>query len=271
MDESDKITSERRSQGREAKFAPITISRTGAGQFTISSEKDAIVLSQADYEDVFFACPLDPPALYLLLNQTILQTAELRDILTQMVNKQGGIVPAMKAIQNAVLALDPKKTAEQPAPAPEPPPAPPVKKEIPTAEVVAPPARSTEPKLVPVAPVAAEVGAAAPEAKAGLHKRKVQPLSVEKAKDIVISRIKDGSYMLGFGNQNVTLSNEKFRELYFALPMDVPSIFKLFFTSLLPDVKSKTVFRRMMSMAGGSSVLLGKIVKELEKLRAQDV
>lgn len=307
----------------------ITVARTSSGQFSISDGQETIVLSRTDYEDVFFACPLDPSALYLLLNQTILQTAEQRDVLKRIVARCGGIIPTMEAIQAGVLALDPKEAAEPAATmkraseaqrgrviSPQSAPPTSMKEVIPVAEVVASPVKVIEPELVSTAPaspqappqatkLAEEKGSVSPPdartknvavSRTGdsgsslvpaaqtpptttpkttiLHKKQAAqttPPLVDKPKNIIISRAPDGSYTLRFGSQSVTLSNEKFRELYFSLPMSIPSMFKLFFTSLLPDIKSKTIFRRMMSMAGGSSVLLEKIVKELEKLRAQDV
>ncbi|MDQ7778935.1 MAG: hypothetical protein RDV41_04415 [Planctomycetota bacterium] len=266
----------------------IKVQHIDPDDFTISDGADTIVLSRVDYEDMFFAVPLDSPALYLLLNQTILQTAKSRDTLKRIIDRHGGIDAAMQALQVVVQALDPKAPVTPTKAAATAPSAPPLaaalpvapvaalapiraasaKGQIPTAEVVAPPPKPAKTTAAPT-PIP-------PEKKkpSVMHEKTVVAHVVsipEKAKAVKVAKGADGSYTINFGSQNVVLSNAKFKELYFALPMDIPSVFKLFFTSLLPDVKSKSAFRRMMSMAGGSSVFLGLVVKELEKMRAQDV
>ena len=87
-----------------------------AGKFVISDESDRIELTQTSYEDVFYAIPIDNGSLYMLLNDTVLDSADARSALKRMADRLGGVETAMTELQAKVKDVSPK-----PAPPPPPP------------------------------------------------------------------------------------------------------------------------------------------------------
>lgn len=90
------------------------------GKHVISDADDRIELTQVSYEDVFYAIPIDNGSLFMLLNDTVLETADARATLKRIVDRKGGIEPAMKELQDLVKEVQPGGAAPPPPPAPEP-------------------------------------------------------------------------------------------------------------------------------------------------------
>jgi hypothetical protein len=76
------------------------------GRFALVHGARRIELQRAQYEDVFYALPLDAGTLYRLLNDTIL-TGEPRNVFQALVKEAGGTEKAMAALGEAVTAVPP--------------------------------------------------------------------------------------------------------------------------------------------------------------------
>lgn len=118
------------------------------GKFVISDESDRIELTLVSYEDVFYAIPIDNGSLYMLLNDTVLDSADARSALKRMADRLGGVEPAMTELQAKVKDVSPK-------PAPPPPPPPPAEEDEEEEKtiVIRPPSRlGPSPVAPPVGP-----------------------------------------------------------------------------------------------------------------------
>jgi hypothetical protein len=234
----------------------FTVRRVDNG-FEISDGKDILLLTPAQYEDVYYAIPLDNPGLFLLLNDTILDKVEDRKALQRMTERAGGINSAMSALQEAVKKVSPK---EEPAPA-KPEKAPVEEKPIATA-----PSRSTEVADAPPAPKKPPLKAPPKEEPAEAETTLAGPEKEEAVKEIRLIKLSNGSYAITFGKHRVELTPAKFKQLCNALPISVPALFQLFFTHLLKGPEVKSEFRAMMRAAGGSTTFLQQLIKKLQKL-----
>ncbi|KAF0243972.1 MAG: hypothetical protein FD180_2907 [Planctomycetota bacterium] len=85
----------------------MKIERTAQGQFAIVQGSQRLVLERTQYEDIFYAVPLENASLYRLLNDTILGTDALRTVFRSIVAEAGGSEKAMAALQEAVKGVDP--------------------------------------------------------------------------------------------------------------------------------------------------------------------
>jgi len=85
----------------------MKIERTAEGRFAIVQGAHRLVLEKVQYEDIFYAVPLENASLYRLLNDTILGTDALRTVFRSIVAEAGGSEQAMAALQEAVKGVDP--------------------------------------------------------------------------------------------------------------------------------------------------------------------
>ena len=86
---------------------PVNVEKTNEGRFAIVHGANRIVLEKSQYEDVFYAVPLDNASLYRLLNDTILGAESLRAVFRAIVAEAGGSEKAMAALQEAVQRVEP--------------------------------------------------------------------------------------------------------------------------------------------------------------------
>ncbi|MEK7865363.1 MAG: hypothetical protein AAB434_01685 [Planctomycetota bacterium] len=134
------------------------------GKHVISDGDDVIELTQVSYEDIFYAIPIDNGSLFMLLNDTVLETAQARATLKRIVDRKGGNDPAMSELQALVKDVQPGGSAPPPPP---PPPEPEPEEEEEEKTIVLP-----NIKLTPPAPVKA---APAPTPKTPLPARPMHP------------------------------------------------------------------------------------------------
>jgi hypothetical protein len=85
----------------------MNIEKTAEGRFAIVHGSGRIVLDKAQYEDIFYAVPLDNASLYRLVNDTVLGSDALRTVFRSMVEAAGGSEKAMAALQEAVTGVPP--------------------------------------------------------------------------------------------------------------------------------------------------------------------
>lgn len=88
------------------------------GKHVISDGADVIELTQVSYEDIFYAIPIDNGSLFMLLNDTVLETSEARATLKRIVDRKGGSENAMKELQELVKEVQPGGAAPPPPPPP---------------------------------------------------------------------------------------------------------------------------------------------------------
>ncbi len=97
----------------------MKVESPGGGTYVITDGVERLELSQTNYEDIFYAIPIDNGSLYLLINDTVLEDNDKRSVLKRMVDKIGGIESAMTAIQTAVKEVEPSQDTATPAEAVE--------------------------------------------------------------------------------------------------------------------------------------------------------
>ncbi|NUN48367.1 MAG: hypothetical protein HUU15_06010 [Candidatus Brocadiae bacterium] len=85
----------------------MIVTRTPDGQFRLACGPHELLLTRAQYEDVFYALPQDTGTLFRLLNDTVLATDDLRAVLRAMIAECGGLEKAMDALQAGVMRLEP--------------------------------------------------------------------------------------------------------------------------------------------------------------------
>ncbi|MEK7467971.1 MAG: hypothetical protein AAB074_11195 [Planctomycetota bacterium] len=85
----------------------MNIEKTAEGRFAIVHGAHRLVLDKAQYEDIFYAVPLENASLYRLLNDTVLGAEALREVFRSIVAEAGGSEKAMAALQEAVKTVEP--------------------------------------------------------------------------------------------------------------------------------------------------------------------
>ncbi|MBI5368500.1 MAG: hypothetical protein HZA54_15805 [Planctomycetes bacterium] len=89
----------------------MNVRKVSDTEFSVSDGTDTITLAKASYEDLFYAIPssgkMDNGTLYRLFNDTICSTAEMRSALKRMIDRAGGINPALDALQANVPQVQP--------------------------------------------------------------------------------------------------------------------------------------------------------------------
>lgn len=85
----------------------MKIEKGADGKFTIAVGAQAIALTKAQYEDIYYALPQDNGTLYRLINDTVLTGEPMRQTWKAMLEASGGMDPALTALQKAVQAVAP--------------------------------------------------------------------------------------------------------------------------------------------------------------------
>lgn len=85
----------------------MKIEKTADGRFAIVQGAQRIVLEKAQYEDIFYALPLDTGTLFRLVNDTVLSADPLRTLFRSMVAEAGGSEKAMVTLQESVKGVEP--------------------------------------------------------------------------------------------------------------------------------------------------------------------
>ncbi len=85
----------------------MNIEKTTDGRFAIVQGTQKILVTKAQYEDIFFALPLDSGTLFRLINDTVLNADPLRAQFRAMVAEAGGSEKAMATFQESVKGVEP--------------------------------------------------------------------------------------------------------------------------------------------------------------------
>ena len=85
----------------------MNIQKTAEGRFAIVRGAHRLELEKSQYEDIFYAVPLDNASLYRLLNDTVLGADAQRVVFQAMVAEAGGSEKAMTLLQEAVKIVEP--------------------------------------------------------------------------------------------------------------------------------------------------------------------
>jgi hypothetical protein len=83
------------------------IEKLDAGRFGIVQGSRRIVITKAQYEDLYYAVPMDLGLLFRQINDTVIGTDALRSEFLAMVKEAGGSNAAMAALQESVKAVEP--------------------------------------------------------------------------------------------------------------------------------------------------------------------
>ncbi len=75
--------------------------------YEIESGEHTLRLEREKYEDIYYALPIDPSNLLLLLNETLLDTQEERETLEAIVENEGGVESSMKKLITRVSEVEP--------------------------------------------------------------------------------------------------------------------------------------------------------------------
>ncbi|MEK7469600.1 MAG: hypothetical protein AAB074_19680 [Planctomycetota bacterium] len=233
-------------------------------------------LTTAQYEDIFYALPLECSSLYLLLNGTVLSHADDRAILQFIVEANGGVDEAMKTLQalvqetpppSASVVVEPPKPAESPltakAPAPpkveEPADEPfeilvhPSKPAVdPFAEIVKPAKAEEKPFVIkevpkPVKPAELKPigGSEVRRPGTGVFEKKAPtPIKIEPQPDGKRVRITVGSKSLDLGVV-------RYEDLYYAVPGDNASLFRLINDTILNRPEERDALKDLLGLLGG--------------------
>lgn len=260
----------------------------------ISAEDEVYLdLTTSQYEDIFYAIPLDSSSLYLLLNGTVLTNADDRAILQFIVEANGGVDEAMKALQDLVQQTPPPTASVQveapkapepapakpaPAPAPaKPAPAPdepfeisvsPVKPAVdPFADIVKPakaeekPFELTEPHK-PAPP--AELKPAGPSA----GKRPGTQVFGQKAPPpIQIAPQPDGKRVrITVGSKILDLGVVRYEDLYYAVPGDNASVYRLMNDTILNRPEERDALKDILGLLGGIDIGMSALQAAVQKV-----
>ncbi|MCC6740284.1 MAG: hypothetical protein IT452_14655 [Planctomycetia bacterium] len=83
------------------------VKKTPDGRFAIIHGARQIALQKAQYEDIFYALPLDSGTLFRLVNDTVLTSDPLRVEFRTMVTEAGGSEKAMAELQESAKTVEP--------------------------------------------------------------------------------------------------------------------------------------------------------------------
>lgn len=246
----------------------------------ITAEDEVFLdLTTAQYEDIYYAIPLDSSSLYLLLNGTVLANADDRAILQFIVEANGGVDEAMKTLQDLVQKTPPPTATmevETTAKAPEKPAAPPPKP-------APPPADQDEPFEISVTPIKPAVDPFAeivkpakaeekpfevtfdikeqpkpeklPEAKPAAASGKrpgTQVFERKPVSEIVIAVQPDGKRVrITVGSKILDLGVVRYEDLYYAVPGDNASLFRLINDTILNRPEERDALKDILGLLGG--------------------
>lgn len=251
------------------------------GGIRITAEDEVFLdLTTQQYEDIFYAIPLDSSSLYLLLNGTVLTEADDRAILQFIVEANGGVDSAMKELQELVQATPPPTADVQvepkaansfdsgPAQAAPSRPASAVVKPIerlpePDEEPFEIVVQPTKPAVDPFAAITSEASPdkpfevkldpkpptqKPPESKRPgtqvFSKHAAPPIKIEPQPDGKRVRITVGSKILDMGVV-------RYEDLYYAVPGDNASLFRLMNDTILNRPEERDALKDMLGLLGG--------------------
>jgi hypothetical protein len=92
----------------------MKIEKADAGNYRIMEGEDVLVLNRLQYEDIFYAIPLDAGAMYLLISETVLTDQASVKTLKGICDKAGGLEKALAEMQDIMSKMppEPDKPAE---------------------------------------------------------------------------------------------------------------------------------------------------------------
>ncbi len=85
----------------------MEVTKGADGNFTVAVGAQKIALTKSQYEDIYYALPLDSGTLYRLINDTVITGEPMRQTWKAMLDSAGGMDPALTALQKAVQAVAP--------------------------------------------------------------------------------------------------------------------------------------------------------------------
>lgn len=85
----------------------MIVEKSTDGKFTLVQGPHRLVLTKAQYEDIFYVLPIENASLFRLLNDTIITTDAPRVVFRAIVESAGGSEKAMTALQEAAKSVSP--------------------------------------------------------------------------------------------------------------------------------------------------------------------
>lgn len=273
------------------------------GKHVISDGDDRIELTQVSYEDIFYAIPIDNGSLFMLLNDTVLETADARATLKRIVERKGGIEPAMTELQEVVKEVQPGGAAPGPPP-PEPEeeeeektivlpnlkgiaPAAPSRPMTPTPKTPTPPTSAPPAKPTHPTPAAARPSSPSPSALPPMEplKKTEHPKPAEPAKEpaavapsvnlksfgpdgkpvVKVAKLAADQFAIAYGALAVTLTRMQYEKLHKMCPAQTSTLFHTLMSQVLSGTE-KATFRKIVAAAGHSKPILDAINEQVQKL-----
>ncbi len=258
----------------------------------ITAEDEVFLdLTTAQYEDIYYAIPLDSSSLYLLLNGTVLSNADDRAILQFIVEANGGVDEAMKTLQDLVQKTPPPTANVQvesaPKPAapvatPAPKPAAPVEDEPfeisvtpikpavdPFEKIVKPAKPEEKPFEVPFEIKETPKPEKLPEPKPAAASAKrpgTQVFERKPVSEIVIAVQPDGKRVrITVGSKALDLGVVRYEDLYYAVPGDNASLFRLINDTILNRPEERDALKDILSLLGGVDTGMSALQAAVQK------
>ncbi len=200
----------------------MKITRTDEDTFKIHSGDETLTLARETYEDLFYSLPIDPSSLYMLLNETLLETGEQRHALQAIVEREGGIDKCMNRLSVVVNDTNPEEKV--------------IGNEDPSEGDV---------QII----------------------EKEERDSMGGESDFHVTRNPDGTYDLCYGSTALRLPRRLMRELYHNLPDTAPDLYRTILSDTLNSERTRSVFREMLSDAGGIANSLSDFEEQLDPFR----
>lgn len=245
-----------------ARKSQLGVMRTPDIEFWITDGDLVIHLSQKRYEELHRALPLDNQTLYRFVNDSILSGPEERERFQELVRRSGGVDAALTLLQQQIKMLPPDPTGSYPATRPSTTQQPAVPRQGPTT-AAAPPPR-------PAAPVSRPAVPAAPSASPAAQK---QQKSGARILELEVESQTGEKYRIIYGNLMLTLGKAQYQELYYSLPSDNVSLFRLLFTKILTDAESRNTLKKMVEKAGSNKLFFDSLqvrVREVTPTQSWD-
>lgn len=245
----------------------------------ISAEDEVYLdLTTQQYEDIYYAIPLDSSSLYLLLNGTVLTNADDRAILQFLVEANGGVDEAMKTLQALVQQTPPPTASVQveapKAPEPEPAkpaaapaparPAPvedepfeisvtPVKPAVdPFADIVKPAKAEEKPFEITTPQKSVPPAEMKPAGPAAGKRPGTQVFGQKAPPPIQIAPQPDGKRVrITVGSKILDLGVVRYEDLYYAVPGDNASVYRLMNDTILNRPEERDALKDILGLLGG--------------------
>ncbi|GEM_PF-2629064 len=259
----------------------LGVMRTPDIEFWITDGELVIRLTQKRYEELHRALPLDNTTLYRFLNDSILTVPEERERFQELVRRSGGVDAALTLLQQQVKSLSPDPTAAIPVrkpsmietplarPSPLNPPA--------TAPAAASkpgvPAAASRPGVPAAASRPPSPAVPAPGARVPAATSQQRPPSGARILDLEIESQTGEKFRIIYGNLMLTLGKAQYQELYYSLPSDNVSLFRLLFTKVLTDGESRNTLKKMVEKAGSNKLFFDSLqirVREVTPTQSWD-